>query len=238
MVIELKQGRPQLQKSMLKLLSVADVVSLTNAVLGFFSLIMVSLGEVRIAFSLILIAIVADGLDGIVARRVKHSGVGEYVDSIADIVSAGVAPSFFIYWMYQDFFVEKIYFHFVLVFVLMVFLLTCIIRLSSFHILKNKKYFVGLPVPASTIILVVLAYVKIDLVYMLFFIMVVSVLMVSNIRFLKPDIRIDIIAGFLIFLAVVFADSYSYFASFLLIGGMVLYILCSLVFLYVKEKDS
>ena len=82
---------------MINLLSFADVVSLTNSILGFLSIVMIFLGETYLAFSFILLAILADGLDGAVARKTKHSDLGEYMEAMADMISLGIAPSVFVY---------------------------------------------------------------------------------------------------------------------------------------------
>ena len=74
---------------MIKLLSIADVVSLTNAILGFLAILMIFSNETRLAFSFILLALLADGLDGIVARKLGKSDIGEYLESMADMTSLG-----------------------------------------------------------------------------------------------------------------------------------------------------
>lgn len=51
---------------------------------------------------LILLGAIADGLDGVLARRGASSAVGSLLDSIADVVSFGVAPALFAFgvaWM-------------------------------------------------------------------------------------------------------------------------------------------
>ena len=85
---------------MIKLLSVADCISLTNAVFGFLAVAMIFIGETRVAFTFILLAILADGLDGMIARKTRESQIGEYLESMADMTSLGIAPAFFIYSIY------------------------------------------------------------------------------------------------------------------------------------------
>lgn len=46
---------------------------------------------------LILLGAIADGLDGVLARRGASSAVGSLLDSIADVVSFGVAPALFVF---------------------------------------------------------------------------------------------------------------------------------------------
>ena len=139
-MIELKQVKVQLQKSMIELLSIADCVSLTNAIFGFLSIVMVFIGEIRLAFSFILLALLADGLDGIIARRTRESKIGEFLESMADMTSFGIAPTIFIYTIYYKFVSCCIYKHIFLLIILILFLSMVIVRLASFHLLKQPAF--------------------------------------------------------------------------------------------------
>jgi len=82
-------------ESILKQVKPPDLLSLLNALLGFSAILLVLDGAaaVEVAVVLILAAAVVDGLDGAVARRVESSEFGEYLDSLADLLSFGVAPA-------------------------------------------------------------------------------------------------------------------------------------------------
>jgi CDP-diacylglycerol--serine O-phosphatidyltransferase len=73
-------------------LSLADAVTTANAVLGFLAAVTVW-DRPDLAARLILLAAVADGLDGVLARKLGSSDAGEYLDSLADVASFGVAPA-------------------------------------------------------------------------------------------------------------------------------------------------
>lgn len=73
-------------------LGVADAVTVSNAVVGFLAAASVTV-DVRLAARLVLLAAVADGLDGVLARRYGSSAAGEYLDSLADVASFCVAPA-------------------------------------------------------------------------------------------------------------------------------------------------
>lgn len=75
-----------------KILSPADIASLANAVCGLLA-ILVSLTSPTLAARLLLIAAIADGLDGILARQFGGSSLGVYLDGLSDVVSFGVAPA-------------------------------------------------------------------------------------------------------------------------------------------------
>lgn len=75
----------------------ADAMTLANAVVGLGAMAAAVMGEVQLVAQLILLAAVADGLDGIIARRYGSTPVGPYLDSMADIVSFGTAPALFVF---------------------------------------------------------------------------------------------------------------------------------------------
>ena len=75
----------------------ADAMTLLNAALGVLALGAAALGEVQLVARLILLAAIADGLDGVIARQFGSTPVGPYLDSMADIVSFGTAPAIFVF---------------------------------------------------------------------------------------------------------------------------------------------
>jgi len=77
-------------------LGVADAVTAANAALGFLAVV-VTFSDVELAARLMLLAAIADGLDGVLARRFGSSEVGPYLDSLADVASFGVAPAVLVY---------------------------------------------------------------------------------------------------------------------------------------------
>ncbi|MEA1984738.1 MAG: archaetidylserine synthase [Euryarchaeota archaeon] len=74
-------------------LKAPDVVTLSNALLGLLSIFVAYAGYPDMAFVLILMAAVADGVDGYLARSYSGSEIGEFLDSLADVISFGVAPA-------------------------------------------------------------------------------------------------------------------------------------------------
>ena len=73
-------------------LGVADAVTVANAAIGFFAALAATV-DVALAARLILVAAIADGLDGVVARHHGSTPAGPYLDSLADVASFGVAPA-------------------------------------------------------------------------------------------------------------------------------------------------
>ena len=225
-----------MQKSMIKLLSVADVVSLTNAILGFLAILMIFSHEMRLAFSFILLALLADGLDGIIARKTRNGELGEYLEAMADMISLGIAPAFFVYNTYHSVVSDHLYYHILLVVVLIIFLSLGIIRLASFHIIKEENFFVGLPASASTIFILILSFLSIEFMYILPFIVIVSIVMISPIHFPKIGLKINAFAAVLILATLIFGDMYNNFAPLLLFSALAVYAILGPV--YVRKESS
>lgn len=76
-------------------LGLADYITTSNAALGFFAALAATI-DVGIAARLLLLAAIADALDGVVARKYGSTPAGVYLDSLADVASFGVAPAFLV----------------------------------------------------------------------------------------------------------------------------------------------
>ena len=70
----------------------ADVFTTLNAALGFVAVVGTTV-SVGLAARLILLAAIADAIDGIIAKRYGGTQVGPFLDSLADVASFGVAPA-------------------------------------------------------------------------------------------------------------------------------------------------
>ncbi len=78
--------------------AVPNFFTLMNLLAGFFSLIQTAAGNLEAAAWLVVLAGFFDLLDGLMARLVGVSGeFGVELDSLSDVVSFGVAPSFLLY---------------------------------------------------------------------------------------------------------------------------------------------
>jgi len=215
---------------MIKLLSIADFISIINAIFGFFAILFLLSNliedfelRLRVSFSFILLALLADGLDGVVARKTKRSDVGEHLDSMADMVSMIIAASVFIFITYQEYITCCVYFQIYLFIALVLFLSFGTIRLASYYIMKNENYFVGLPAPAGAIILLVLAFLKVEFIYILPAVIIIGAVMASSIKFPKPRKRMDFIASVLILLTLFIGKSYYGIVPLLLLTAILVY---------------
>ncbi len=82
-------------------LSLADGVTAANAALGFLAAALAPLSP-TLAARFVLLAAVADGLDGVLAARVGATPVGEFLDSLADVASFCVAPALLVFSVAQS----------------------------------------------------------------------------------------------------------------------------------------
>ncbi|MFB6072778.1 MAG: protein sorting system archaetidylserine synthase [Halobacterium sp.] len=82
-------------------LGVADAVTAANAALGFVAVAAATV-DAALAARLVLLAAIADGLDGLLARRYGSTPAGEHLDSLADVASFSVAPAFLVFVVARD----------------------------------------------------------------------------------------------------------------------------------------
>jgi len=77
---------------------IPNFITSLNLASGFVAIVFAANGELVTASWLILAAMIFDFLDGLSARLLKsYSEIGKELDSLADVVSFGVAPAFIIY---------------------------------------------------------------------------------------------------------------------------------------------
>jgi CDP-diacylglycerol--serine O-phosphatidyltransferase len=105
-------------------------------------------GDAHLALRLILLAAIADGVDGTLARRLGVAGpFGGELDSLSDVIAFGVAPAFLF---------SGVYMHepaAVRLTIAIAFVAAGAYRLARFHILPSGPYFTGLPIPSAGVLL-------------------------------------------------------------------------------------
>lgn len=223
---------------MIKLLSIADLVTILNASLGFLALLFVFSNQFQLAASLILLGLLADGLDGFIARRLGTGRLGEYLETTADMISLSIAPLSLLYKMYYDTVVSQLSLHLLFSCILMVCFICSIIRLSSFSFLKEKHYFLGLPTSASAIFLVIISFLSPDVWVVVALILVLSLAMVSSVRFPKPGIKINVIAAVFIVTTIALDSMFYNIAPLLLLAAITCYIVLGPVYLNLKKAKN
>lgn len=156
---------PSKRFSMIREFHLADWFTLANAVCGAGALfsIMTYLQEkdirhVYFACALVFAALIFDILDGRIARwRQKSSLMGQELDSLADIISFGVAPAVIGYGCGMQGLYDRI---------ILVYFITCgVSRLARYNVTAaalsegtgKVKYFEGTPIPTSILLVGVFA---------------------------------------------------------------------------------
>jgi len=136
---------------------IPNMITCLNLLFGCFSIVMAISGELTTAAYLIGVAAVLDFLDGMAARLLKViSGFGKELDSMADMVSFGVAPAILVFHILlsaNQLPVVIIYGNINIIpfFAFMITLFSAL-RLARFNIdTRQKEDFLGLPVPANAL---------------------------------------------------------------------------------------
>ena len=88
----------RMRKQRLKYVTVLpSLITILNGVCGFIAIILAGRSAFAMAGYMILLAMIADILDGRLARMSKStSSFGGQLDSLCDIISFGVAPAFLV----------------------------------------------------------------------------------------------------------------------------------------------
>ena len=150
---------------MIREFKLADLVTLTNAAFGTLSIFLClsflddgSPYAIWFAILLMPAAFLADGLDGWVARkRNSFSRLGADLDSLADVISFGVAPAVLGFTLGMRGGWDII--------ILVYFVMCGLSRLARFNVTAEElsgddgkvAYFEGTPIPTSLVLVIVLA---------------------------------------------------------------------------------
>jgi CDP-diacylglycerol--serine O-phosphatidyltransferase len=128
---------------------VPSLFTTLNIFCGFLSILNTSQGQFHAAAWFIILAAIFDSLDGVMARITRSSSqFGVELDSLADVVSFGAAPSFMVY---QAHLYTMENWGIIIASLIVVF---GAIRLARFNVQLvgfDKDYFNGLPIPMQAI---------------------------------------------------------------------------------------
>jgi CDP-diacylglycerol--serine O-phosphatidyltransferase len=165
MTTEPRDKQPPRHFSMIRTFVLADFVTLGNGFAGagtiLSSMQYLATGELRwlwLAFGLMPVALVLDVADGRIARwRFKSSPLGADLDSLADVISFGMAPAALAFAVGMRSALDVI--------VLLYFVACGISRLARFNVTAAQlsdgtgkvKYFEGTPIPTSVLLVGILA---------------------------------------------------------------------------------
>lgn len=152
--------------SMIREFHLSDWLTLSNAVCGtgaMFSMLTylqtTDVSHIYFACGMLFAALVFDILDGRIARwRQKTSGMGRELDSLADVISFGVAPAMIGYGCGMQGLYDRI--------ILTYFVACGVSRLARYNVTAEAlseaggkvKYFEGTPIPTSLLLVLLMSW--------------------------------------------------------------------------------
>ena len=227
---------------------IPNAFSMGNLTFGFFAIVIASRATGHnsenfyyfVAAGLcIMLAAVFDGLDGPLARLFKsQSQLGEQLDSLADLTTFGLAPGFLMYTIYlYEIVIQKNTLGTpwdipVGMAIAAIFPLCAAFRLARFNVAHDPASFVGLPSPVAGLLIAFLPlynnttqYISRPVAITIF--IAVAFLMISNIKYTKPQAKIRrqfTILRAIGFLLIVGLLIYRFNLYFVVFGVVILYV--------------
>ena len=134
---------------------IPNTITCCNLISGCIAIAYAFSGKIEISFTWIIIGAVFDFFDGMSARLLKVSSpIGEELDSLADIVTFGVAPSTILFSklgiMSYPSFIESL--RGILPFIAYIMAAFSALRLAKFNLDERQTLgFIGLPTPANAL---------------------------------------------------------------------------------------
>ncbi len=127
---------------------IPNILTLCNLFCGFLAIKSAVDMNFTMAFYLVIAGIAFDFLDGLAARALKaYSEIGKQLDSLADLVTSGVAPAMIVYMLGLEY-------------VAVLIAMFAALRLAKFNVDERQtSSFVGLPTPANAMFFVAIGYI-------------------------------------------------------------------------------
>jgi CDP-diacylglycerol--serine O-phosphatidyltransferase len=126
--------------------TVPNFFTMGNLICGVFSITFIMNGYLRLAAIFIFLSAFLDLFDGRIARRLRvNNQIGVVLDSLADIVSFGVAPALLFHSLENPSLLTTIAFA--------LFPTTGALRLARFSVSPTIGYFKGIPITAAGLIM-------------------------------------------------------------------------------------
>jgi CDP-diacylglycerol---serine O-phosphatidyltransferase len=137
--------------------AIPNAATFCSLTLGVISIILLNEQRFLLAALMIGLASICDGLDGELAKRLNSTtDMGKELDSLADLVTFGVAPAMLTYNLLVLVGVERL----AAIPVALVFVWAGAFRLARYNTLPSSRlaHFIGLPIPAASYLLVTGAF--------------------------------------------------------------------------------
>lgn len=209
-------------------IAVSDIISLLNMSSGFLSIVSSINHNFWLAAVLMIVAIIFDSSDGWVARKTNRQddlGFGKNIDSLSDIVSFGVAPAIFIYSCINT---TPGIFQAIVILVSLFIVVCGVLRLTRYNVIADKldtDDFIGFPIPGIAFAIATFYLSGLFNPYIaLILSVIISLLMISNVRYKKFD-NIPLIAiSFVLIILIILPINLTLFA--INIPALILLIFC------------
>ncbi len=199
----------RVRKQRLKYITILpSLVTILNGICGFAAIVVTSRGQFALAGYMVLLAMIADMLDGRLARMSQNtSSFGGQLDSLCDVISFGVAPAFLMLKVLESnlnmewlgFSDESFVQRFIWV-TAAAYISSAAIRLARFNVENEEDTsahmsFIGLPTPAAAGVIIsliifhqkhqdILSVLSVMIIFTLPFLALgLAILMVSRIRY-------------------------------------------------------
>lgn len=127
--------------------SLPNLLTIGNLLSGVVSITLIMNGYFEIAVLLVFVSAIFDFFDGRIARKLKvNSEFGVELDSLADVVSFGVAPALLFYTLTPHSWFTALAF--------LLYPTMGALRLARFSAKPTIGYFIGVPIPLAGLIMV------------------------------------------------------------------------------------
>ena len=130
--------------SILTLVKIADIFTIGNLACGMLAIFFSTEAQPTLSATLLILAVVFDTLDGKVAGWMHQKNVfGKQLDSLADLVSFGVAPAFMYFSLDTHHWAKTV--------ILIAFVTCGMLRLARYNIAEGKG-FEGVPITVNGVL--------------------------------------------------------------------------------------
>lgn len=163
----------------------ATWITSANLAAGFVAVLLASDGQLVAASALVAVAAGLDSIDGVIARRLNVAGrFGCNLDSLADMVSFGVAPAIMLHSG------SLAGLPVLGGAVCLGFVLAGAWRLARYPLVAHHPHWVGLPIPAAGVITAITAALMLPPIPVLALTLTLALLMISSLPF--PTLRLPL----------------------------------------------
>ncbi|MFZ0925127.1 MAG: CDP-alcohol phosphatidyltransferase family protein [Halobacteriota archaeon] len=202
-----------------------DVATIVNLLFGTLAILFLAeANNIGIAAAFVLVCVLADGADGYLARTRGQGSLGFQLDSLADFVSFGLAPSILVYYVVRDAVGYRSLFFLIFV-VSFLYLVSGMLRLARYNVAPQEAIFSGLPITAAGMIVALYVLTGLPPVGLLAVGLVLAGLMVSDVTYpkVRNTITLAVVGALILLILLLYAieTNYSIISALLLLLSIV-----------------